>query len=158
MSWFLTLNSHNLVKFWPISPSSTSFENYKARQTFLDHFWRPNLPNKTENLIKKGAILCCRNCILSEFTNMLPDNARSCFWSNLWDFPFKFIITLSPSQFSKGNLTMNRIVWNLTYNGGRRMKQITTKIICCDVNTQHYSTLEKTRHECSIPGHCLHFV
>ena len=36
--WFLTLNSKNLGKFGPISLSSTSFENYKARQTFLDHF------------------------------------------------------------------------------------------------------------------------
>ena len=75
--WILTSNSHNLAKFCPISPPSTSFENYKARQTFLDHFWRPKLPNKTKNLTEKGAILCCRNCILADFTNTVPDNDRS---------------------------------------------------------------------------------
>ena len=47
VAWFLNFNSHNLAKFCPISPSSTSFENYKAWQTFLDHFWKPKLPNKT---------------------------------------------------------------------------------------------------------------
>ena len=80
IAWFLTLNSYNLAKFCPISPSSTSFENYKAWQTFLDHFWRSKLQNKTENSTRKGATLCCHNCILTEFTKSVPDNVRGLFW------------------------------------------------------------------------------
>ena len=69
---FLTSNIHNSAKF--------SFENYKARQTFLDHFWKPKLPNKTQNFDLKGVTLCCHNCNLTEFTNMLPTNVRSSIW------------------------------------------------------------------------------
>ena len=95
--WFLTLNSYNLAKFCPISPSSTSFENYKARRTFLDHFWSSKLPNQTENSTGKGATLSCHNCILTEFTNMVPDNVRSLFWLFYLHLPSKDINTSSPS-------------------------------------------------------------
>ena len=109
MHGFLTLNRDNLAKCCPISPSSTSFENYKARPTFLDNFWVPQLPNQTQNLTGKGVTLYCHNCILSEFTNMLPDNLRSSFWPNLLHLPSYIISMSGPSQFSNQYLTMIQI-------------------------------------------------
>ena len=107
---FLTLNSHNLARFGPFSPSSTSFENYKARPTFLDHFWMPELPNQTQNLTGKGVTLCCHNCILSEFTNVLPDNLRGCLWQNLL-FRSSFNISMSSvGVFTNQILTITYIV------------------------------------------------
>jgi len=32
----------------------------------------------------KGATLCCHNCILTEVTNMVPDNDWSLFWWIYW--------------------------------------------------------------------------
>ena len=104
----LTFNSYNLTWFGPFSPSSTSFENYKARPTFLDHFWMPELPNQTQNLTGKGVTLCCHNCILSEFTNVLPDNLRGYLWPNLL---YRSSFNISMSSLS----VLTNQIWTITY-------------------------------------------